>query len=456
MTETQERMLREVLDQLMTSYRASARELSATLAYLFGELPMAPFFKDKELFETILYLRETIVDHELSDLQALVDYYEEKKKQMRKYLTTCSVAQDQVTPPGPVFGEELIHVHIAETMATQPVELDQLAWQICTNAGQLFEDLYCRVIQWFESAPLPAGGEKDVHSAVRRHVRGLVTPKGLISIQWQLVKTILPNSIKYYIAQFASHFNGEQIVIMQFDNRRINNMPIVPLLNDSWLARAYNGVLWRQLYGGHTPDYAEIMNVVKREEPIIDIHFKIQLTEWLVYSKLIVSHCSYEETSQCDPIRLDLSAAHLFQRTPVRVYGGSDRRYWIQQLFKTKLSLKKWVILKRLPGHFWLTSDNPGFMININELQDGFTQFVPRHSLLDIRSDSVLYYPLSKDYCLKLEPPVELREEDIENIPIDYIPPSEEELDFVNGVTVSTYKKVVISNQRKTWEQIQV
>src|SRR6185312_8875542 len=87
LTEAQEQGLRRVLDQLMTSYKASAEELSATHAYMFGERAMAPFFTDKELFETVLYLRETVLFQELADLDALIRYYEGRKQEMCDYLT---------------------------------------------------------------------------------------------------------------------------------------------------------------------------------------------------------------------------------------------------------------------------------------------------------------------------------------------------------------------------------
>lgn len=96
LTETKENMLWRVLDQLMTSYTISAEELSDTHAYLFGEQIMAPFFTDKELFETVLYLRETVVSHELADLGALLRYYEERKRQMREYLTEIASGDDEV------------------------------------------------------------------------------------------------------------------------------------------------------------------------------------------------------------------------------------------------------------------------------------------------------------------------------------------------------------------------
>jgi hypothetical protein len=455
LTETQEQMLREVLDQLMTSYKASVEELSATYAYLFGEHSISPFFTDKELFETILYLRETVVTHALTDLESMLNYYEERKKQMHDYLTEIASMDGDAMQSGHTSDADMYQLRIAETIVIRPAELVQLTRQISTEAGRLFEQLYSRIIQLFESAPFPAAGEKDIHLVVKKHVRELVMTDKPVSMQWESVHMGLPFGIKYYVEQFASHFNGEQIVIMHFGSHLSESLQKLSWENTKWMDHECNSATWRYFYGGHYPDYAAIMNVLKREEPILDCHFKIQLTEWLVYSKLVVSDCQEGKTLPVSSIRPDLSFRPLFQQGAVRVYGGSNLHWWIEDLFKAKLSVKKWVILKRRPGHFWLTSDNPGFLININDLQEGFSEVVPRHSLLDIRPDSVLYYPLSKEYCLKLEPNVDSRDESRENMAINYVMPADDEQEFVNGVTVSTYKKVVITNQRTTFQQIQ-
>jgi len=456
LTEMQEKMLRGVLDQLMSSYTMSKDELSATHAYLFGHQPVAPFFTDKELFETILYLQETIAGYGLPDLESLVAYYENKKKEVHDFFTHAVEELDNLVEEKnePIVGEHLIRISDSITIAQ--AEMDTLVLQISSETGRFFEELYTKTIQFFESPPLPASGETDIHSAVKKHVRELVMTNEPVSMEWLSVQTILPQSIKLYVEQFASHYNGEQLFFIQFGKRLADNIQMLASGYRDLFACHCKDAFNECFQGSLLPDYAAIMNIIKREEPITDNGFKIQLTEWLVYSKLIISHCQYDEPEQDRPAQLDLSVEHLFQTKSVRVYGGSNMHYWIHNLFAEKLSVKKWVILKRRPGHFWLTSDNPGFLININDLQGDFTEVVPRHSLLDIRPDSVLYYPLSKDYCLKLEPKVELREESGDDLPINYATPSDDEQDFVNGVTVSTFKKVVITNQRKTLQQIQL
>ncbi len=450
-TETPEEKFRGVLDQLMSGYEASAEELSVTLAYLFGLQPTPLFFKDKELFESIEYLRETVVSHGLADLDALTGHFEDRKREMRKYMMQIVASDDNLVEDIITAADESLQLRVADTLSITQPEFDQLSTQITTDAGRSFEQFYTRVLQYFESTPLPAAGERNPHSVVKRHVRELVTANKPESMEWQSMQTMLPAVLKYYVEQFASHLNGAGLMIMQFGKFSAGKSTLHS--NFSNYACELHGMNTTPFYGSQLPDYASIMEVVKREEPITDRNFKVQLTQWLVYSKLIISDCQHEEIKL---MRIDVSLKHIFQCAPVRVYGMRNLQYWIQNLFETRLSLKKWVILKRRPGHFWLTSDNPGFLINLNELQCDFTEVVARHSLLDIRPDSVLYYPLSKEYCLKLEPPVEVREINRRDMPIDFRMPSDDEQEFVNGVTVSTHRKVVITNQRQTLKEIQL
>ncbi len=451
LTETQTKMLTRVLDQLMTNYTISVEELFATHAYVFGEESIAPFFTDTELFETILYLKETVIDNHLVDLTGLVSYYDNLQKQVGDYFEEAVFKRDQ---PFEIDAQHNLNQMAGSSSAliTQP---DMLAIQFSTNAGHLFEILYEQIIRFFESRPLPAAGETDLHSVVKRHVQELVSNNKPIALKWKLsLQNMLPDGIKHYLEQFASNYKGEQVFVMQFAKYLSHGQRVLIPAYEQFFSCSYNAVVWDYHHGCNPPDYSAIINIVKREEPITDEAFKLQLTEWLIYSKLVISHREHcEMVEDYRPDQLANYFDHLFHGTSIRVYGGGDMHYWIHNLFEERLSLKKWSILKRPPGHFWLTSDNPGFMINIRELEEGFTEVTPRHSLLEVRPDSVLYYPLSKDYCLKLEPKVDVIEEVKENIPIAYEAPSEGEIEFVNGVTLSTYKKVVITNQRNTIKQ---
>jgi hypothetical protein len=451
LTETQEKLLRDVLDQLMNSYTVSSEELSATHAYLFGQQALPPIFTDKELFDTVLYLREVVGANGVLDINGLVQYYKTRKKGMRDFLTAL-VAEDSAAPDLRSQDNRTVNeVHVADSYVISSLEANHLVKQVGSEIQRVFENVCSNMAKFLQSSPLPTAGENDIHAVVKKHVTDLIKRYNPGTLHCSLsIAMQLPFGITHYLKQFASPYKGEQIFFLQFRFSSEVNMQMVAEGYSDLLAFGCFSAIWSRLLGNQPPDYDSIITVIKKGKPIFGAEFKIELTKWLVYSKLM----SYRYECKQPQLRAstDISFNRLFYKTPVRLYSGSFMQKWIVNLFETKLSRKRWVILKRPPGHFWLTSDNPGFSLNIN----GMAQVTPRHSLLDIRPDSVLYYPLSKDYCLKLEPSVSAADEENNNLPIDYALPSEGEVDFVNGVTVSTQKQLVIANQKKTLKQIQL
>ena len=455
----QEKKLHEVLGQLVTTYTVSPEELSATHAYLFGQQPVAPFFTDKEVYETVLCLRETIVSKGLQDLDALIFYFTAKKAKMRRYLTEVD---NEPTPLAidtakAASGSLRIQIISGSLDAPQVVNtIDTLAEQLFVDTRRILEELYAKASRCFESSLLPTDGGQDLYKAVRKHVQGLIQTNRPLTVHYRLSSDkSLAFSMKGYLEQFSSRYKGEQVFIMQFKKQVEKNFHLFIFGHPAMPVCSYSGSRHTYFERNQPPDYASIIDVIRREEPIKESGFKLLLTEWLVYSKLMLPSCCSNNQWKTGVVPRGSTCLLRMEDTSVRYYGGGEMQYWIHGLFEKRLSDKKWVILKRPPGHFWLTSDNPGFMINLAELQGGMPNFSPKHSLLEVGPDSILYYPLSKDYCLRLDPDVLSRDGQAEEAPIEYEMSSAGELDFVNGITVATHKEMVIANQKKTLQQIQ-
>ena len=56
--------------------------------YLFTKNSSLPFFKDSELFETIVYLKEVMYDNNLYTLEDVLGFYEKKKDDMRYFISS--------------------------------------------------------------------------------------------------------------------------------------------------------------------------------------------------------------------------------------------------------------------------------------------------------------------------------------------------------------------------------
>lgn len=61
-------------------------ELIAVNEYLFNGFPVAPMFKNNELFETVEYLKDLVETEEISQLHDLFAYLTKKRKKMGKFI----------------------------------------------------------------------------------------------------------------------------------------------------------------------------------------------------------------------------------------------------------------------------------------------------------------------------------------------------------------------------------
>ena len=96
----------------------------------------------------------------------------------------------------------------------------------------------------------------------------------------------------------------------------------------------------------------------------------------------------------------------------------------------------------------WVTSDKPGIVLDYREeaQQSIFSANLLRH-LKGIRS---FYYPLSKDYCLRLEPSMTGKDMTFSTIRVEVS--SEEEVKEVNTLMGSLGKEMVIASDRQILE----
>ncbi|PQJ09607.1 hypothetical protein CJD36_016845 [Flavipsychrobacter stenotrophus] len=96
---------------------------------------------------------------------------------------------------------------------------------------------------------------------------------------------------------------------------------------------------------------------------------------------------------------------------------------------------------------FWLTSDNPGFSINLDGYDNRVEEVIPNPYCTDLGHDTILYFPLTKNYCLEIGP--FLKEDDVNlnsfNIPVTFMSAPELEFRFINLWTYLAQQKFVVS-----------
>jgi hypothetical protein len=145
--------------------------------------------------------------------------------------------------------------------------------------------------------------------------------------------------------------------------------------------------------------YQHIMTLVERQLPIWGLPFKQLLVEWIFKMKR--------------SINLDILGC----------YGPG-------------LYLRRWIILKSPEKQPWMTSDSPGFLV---EEDCGI----------------VLHYPLSRDFCLRIQP--EPRGSGLSasaDTPIHFIQFHEQEAKLVNERTVSSSNELVVTSEKRDFRQV--
>lgn len=118
------------------------------------------------------------------------------------------------------------------------------------------------------------------------------------------------------------------------------------------------------------------------------------------------------------------------------------------KLFIDELKTKKWIIYKSENNYPFIANDNPGFSLNISELNK--EQIF--NSTIQLNHPSFNYLVLSPKYCLYMEPfkqndPISFN---AFNIEIEYNKISKRQIDFINLGTYETSMRYLISNDLKT------
>jgi hypothetical protein len=233
-----------------------------------------------------------------------------------------------------------------------------------------------------------------------------------------------------YVLEYYSDLGVEECTVGEIANKLAAIEPI---------GTEEDGVLLFQPGSPIHFNYDKLLRLVLDNEDQIDLSFKVGITCWLLLT-------------QSD--HFDLMADRQGPGQINRKEGQTPDRFpelfecWVYFFLVESLADKQWSILKT-PHHMsWVTSDKPGIVIDKREeaKQSIFSVNLLRH-LKGIRS---FYYPLSKDYCLRLEPSTIEKGMAFSTIRVEVS--SEEEVKEVNAMMGSLGKEMVIASDKQILE----
>jgi hypothetical protein len=200
------------------------------------------------------------------------------------------------------------------------------------------------------------------------------------------------------------------------------------------------------------PNYHRIIESVRSRSCVNDYNWKIRMMEWMIYSKM-------RSPMWRELLREELrSKGHdfLFDSNELReehmqMFHDENILGFLLDYYGKNLSSKKWSVLKSPEYKSWLTSDNPGFSINVDEYDKENIELLPNAYWTNISHDTVLYFPLSSEYCLRIQPynqgdDVSLN---ISNTPVQFELCTENEYRLVCSWIFYTHHSLLICSNRE-------
>jgi len=418
------------------------------LAYesLFNHQPIGSLIKNNRLSETVEYLREVMDSHQLSTLDAVGAHYVNKKRTIM----------------------ESINEHIKQSENRDQLSVVEKTAVVKIKGASLYKNSFLKK-QRSDVTKLLTIANRPFHHFINEVYRRMYVteyyfrPKDEhmgISVHFFVPTPLQPSQLKneisfVYLHQFCSYNNNRPINLINSGNRSSDCSHTEQLeklqVTNFWIhfSRCVNAIFETDM----EVSYQNHMKIIRSEQPVKDYILKKALFEWLLYFKLrkpdnclsFFSHLKAYDKYNVDPSK-EIDEDVTLSKVQSKLSDIVD------DIYNNKLSLKKWTVLKSPPGLSWITSDNAGFIIN---LEDWCSQ---RHKpfvdtlLVRINPDSVIYFPLSKDYCLRIHP-YELTEAYRPNAvhtPIEFEQSSEQELTIINRLTYCTQTSFIVAADIKS------
>ncbi|SEL64087.1 hypothetical protein SAMN04488505_102741 [Chitinophaga rupis] len=416
------------------------------LAYenLFNHQPIGSLIKNNKLAETVEYLKEVMTMHQLTSLEGLTDHFNRKRTQTREFLTALIKQTKNETPPG--------------------TEKDLPAMPAVNTS--LYKNIFLKLHRSAPPKTLTAANRPFHHFINALYRQMYITeshfkPKDEytgISVYFFVSEPMRPDTFSnhissHYLMCFYANDGNRPLNLIKSRNFALKERQrpfVISFGGSGQISHYINAIFVTEMEAA----YENYIKIIKAERPMTATKLKKGLIEWLLYSKL-------RKPDNCkvffDHLRPSSMAPanhenHKLSLVKVR----SQLAAIVSELYDKKLSLKKWTILKSPPGHTWITSDNAGFSINIQEWY--------RHSrhrpvvdtlLVNIKQDSAIYFPLSASYCLRIHP-YDLNDacySDADHTIIAFEECSEQELTIINRLTYCTQEQFTVTVDLKSLEQ---
>lgn len=407
--------LKELLNKFVDVMFVSETELTWMKDYIFSDNPVVNLVADdSEIYETLIFLRDIARENNYQSIEEILDYFETQKSNLiRMVEPLLSNRENDLSGLNicRVF-DFSIKTDVIKKMVNSCHSDHSIHSNIVQSPHEIIINHEYKIHDDGEYKKISTSGHCLKSFNIFRH-RPPQSNFLLINNQYYL---------NYYFQSFSNSKSSFSKTFLLF--RKIKNWFTSVQMSKKQKRKM------RSLYD-------EIYTGIQSERPISNTNFKTKLSRMMLMSKLSnhkIKYCIDDFEKSGDKQDLNSDYSHFISK----------------RLFYKHLNKKKWSILKSPHGHGWITSDNPGLSVNIQPHSDGSEYLKVDPYWMCIDSDELIYFPLSKAYCLRLEPiTIDTEEENaFENEVIFFEISTEKELEAVNKLVVSAKPNVIISEER--------
>lgn len=411
-------------------------ELRMALRYLFTELYPLPVFFAEEYQDTLSYLKDVVIENNLKKIEDLNLYYESLLFDAQADLDKFKNSNDKLDQQGDIAMQVTdVSKHYSEEDIKDDVcRLQHLSWTPLT---------YLR------------STENIFHKKMHSHLHCCSFEQ---KFPMQSIEHLYPTGSRQMFTRIhVNHFvnlDGYRNFYIR-NNKAYKGIESIDI--DNWRTSPFgehcrNRVNYNLFANTLEKDYNSLVKQISLEEPISNDYIKIRLIRLLFSFKLpktseLTCYLLTEKSFAATKFNsLKLTKQSLLYKCLFKI---------TEQYYKNQFTGRRWYILKSPDGFSWLTTEDPGFSISLDAFASLTEELHPNTSLSDFAESSVIYFPLSKEYCLRIQPGNDIRDFVENDLPIVFKQSSEVEFQTINKMVMSLKKDVIISADKQTLKQFE-
>lgn len=258
---------------------------------------------------------------------------------------------------------------------------------------------------------------------------------------------------KTYLKRFSDTYDGKNLFVIDSSNQHVKHIQkknsgdsIFWIENYSDSNDFSDNKAIEKMFGQYIePNYNRIVNEIYNENEKLSIEDKNLIIQWIFYTKMR-SPIWENKDEYGKPI----------YKNKIHLNNFLDDKLFSPALlmFINDTINKQWTIYRCTPNETWWTTDNPGYCIDLN-LAESHNYVIPDPFCRLTGVDTILFYPLSKDYCLNIHayekgtPP----EYNLTNTPIKFKESQDDWVKIINTWTLMSQSRLLISNSKTSLER---